>query len=50
MRHLQAITSSLKFGLHIAILLNPITDIVCCIFAIMRLGYVWIPLNTRNYY
>ncbi|KAM0123594.1 hypothetical protein ACHAP3_011009 [Botrytis cinerea] len=50
MRRLQAITPSLKFSSRIAMLLDPVADTVCCIFAIMRLGYVWITLDTRNHY
>ncbi|KAA8567019.1 hypothetical protein EYC84_010103 [Monilinia fructicola] len=50
MRRLQAITPSLKFGSRVAMLLDPVADAVCCILAIMRLGYVWIPLDTRNHY
>jgi amino acid adenylation domain-containing protein len=36
-------------GSHIATLLDPIVDAVCSILAVLQLGLVWIPLDTRNH-
>ncbi|KAH8689029.1 hybrid PKS-NRPS PsoA [Talaromyces proteolyticus] len=47
---LQAVTPSLPLGSHVAMLLDPVADAVCCILAILRLGFVWIPLDTRNHH
>ncbi|KAK8912829.1 Hybrid PKS-NRPS synthetase apdA [Metarhizium anisopliae] len=31
-------------------LLNPVADAICCICAILRSGFVWVPLDTRNHH
>ncbi|RYP78585.1 hypothetical protein DL770_006880 [Monosporascus sp. CRB-9-2] len=41
----QLRTYSASPGSHVAMLLDPIADAVCCILALMRLGLVWIPLR-----
>ncbi|TVY90824.1 Fusarin C synthetase [Lachnellula willkommii] len=46
---LQAVAPSLPPGSYVAMLLDPVADAVCCILAILRLGLVWIPLDTRNH-
>jgi amino acid adenylation domain-containing protein len=33
---------------HVAVLLTPVSDIVCSLLAIMRLGLVYVPLDLRN--
>lgn len=48
-RQLQAVSPPLAPGSHVAMLLDPVADAVCCILAILRLGLVWIPLDTRNH-
>ncbi|KAI9649989.1 hypothetical protein NHQ30_000002 [Ciborinia camelliae] len=48
-RRLQGFVPPLSPGLFVAMLLYPIPDAICCILAIMRLGLVWIPLDTRNH-
>ncbi|EEA23761.1 hybrid PKS-NRPS PsoA [Talaromyces marneffei ATCC 18224] len=40
---------SLPPGSYVAMLLDPVSDAVCCILAILRLNLVWIPLDTRNH-
>lgn len=50
MRRLQVSLPSIAPGSHIAMLLDPVADAICSILAIMRLGYVWVPLDTRNHY
>lgn len=46
---IQAVVPSLGPGAHVAMLLDPVADAVCCILAILRLGLVWVPLDTRNH-
>ncbi|OTA89383.1 hypothetical protein M434DRAFT_14594 [Hypoxylon sp. CO27-5] len=48
-RQIQAKHPSLSLGSHVAMLLDPVADAICCILAIMRLDLVWIPLDTRNH-
>lgn len=36
-------------GSFVAVLLEPTADAVCCLLAVLRLGLVWIPLDTRNH-
>lgn len=49
MSQIQAASPSLSPGSRAAMLLDPVADAVCCILAILRLGLVWIPLDTRNH-
>ncbi|KAK6066342.1 beta-ketoacyl synthase domain-containing protein [Seiridium cupressi] len=49
MRQLQAVSPPLAPGTHVAMLLDPVADAVCCILAILQLGLVWVPLDTRNH-
>ena len=46
---LQAISESFTPGSYVAMLLDPAADAICCILAILRLGLVWIPLDTKNH-
>ncbi|GAB1312360.1 hypothetical protein MFIFM68171_02570 [Madurella fahalii] len=46
---LRTVSPPLAPGSHVAMLLDPVADAVCCILAILRLGVVWIPLDTRNH-
>ncbi|RYP41495.1 hypothetical protein DL767_001000 [Monosporascus sp. MG133] len=39
---------SIPHGSFVAILLNPIADVVCSLLAVMKLGLVWVPLDLRN--
>lgn len=39
---------SLVPGSRVAMLLNPMADHICCLLAVMRLDFVWIPLDLRN--
>ncbi|KAL7619777.1 hypothetical protein AAE478_010319 [Parahypoxylon ruwenzoriense] len=48
-RQIQAIQPSLAPGSYVAMLLDPVAEAICCILAILRLGLVWIPLDTRNH-
>ncbi|KUJ10079.1 hybrid PKS-NRPS PsoA [Mollisia scopiformis] len=48
-QQLQTIEPALPPGSYVAMLLDPVADAVCCILAILRLGFVWIPLDTRNH-
>ena len=48
-RQLQAAFPSLAPGSYVGMLLDPVADAVCCILAILRLGLVWIPLDTHNH-
>lgn len=48
-RQLQSVASSLPPGSYVAMLFDPVVDAVCCILAILQLGLVWIPLDTRNH-
>ncbi|PVH96120.1 hybrid PKS-NRPS PsoA [Periconia macrospinosa] len=36
-------------GCCIATLLDPVADTVCSILAVMQLGLIWVPLDTRNH-
>jgi amino acid adenylation domain-containing protein/thioester reductase-like protein len=36
-------------GSYVATLLDPVVDAVCSILAVLQLGLVWIPLDTRNH-
>ncbi|KAI1746035.1 hybrid PKS-NRPS PsoA [Xylaria scruposa] len=47
---LRAISPSLADGSHVAMLLDPGADAICCILATLRLGLVLIPLDTRNHH
>lgn len=49
MRQLQAVSPPLAPGSRVAMLLDPVADAVCCVLAIMRLGLVWVPLDTLNH-
>ncbi|RYP28944.1 hypothetical protein DL767_006979 [Monosporascus sp. MG133] len=35
-------------GSHVAMLLHPMADHVCCMLAVLRLGLVWVPLDLKN--
>ncbi|KAI1635697.1 hybrid PKS-NRPS PsoA [Biscogniauxia mediterranea] len=48
-RHIQALSPPPAPGSYIAMIFDPVADAVCCILAILRLGLVWIPLDTRNH-
>ncbi|KAI0595287.1 hybrid PKS-NRPS PsoA [Biscogniauxia sp. FL1348] len=48
-RHIQAFSPPPAPGSYVAMLFDPVADAVCCILAILRLGMVWIPLDTRNH-
>ncbi|KAI1328158.1 hybrid PKS-NRPS PsoA [Xylariaceae sp. FL0255] len=47
---LRVISPPLTRGSYVGMLLDPAADAVCCILAILRLGLVWIPLDTRNHH
>ncbi|EFY95032.2 polyketide synthase [Metarhizium robertsii ARSEF 23] len=47
---LYASAASLTHGSHVAMLLDPVADAICCIYAILRSGFVWVPLDTRNHH
>ncbi|KAI1383554.1 hybrid PKS-NRPS PsoA [Hypoxylon trugodes] len=44
-----SVQPSLARGSYVAMLLDPIAETICCILAILKLGLVWIPLDTRNH-
>lgn len=46
--HLSGIP--LVHGSPVAMLLDPMTDHVCCLLAVMKLGLIWVPLDLRNHY
>ncbi|KAJ8121483.1 hypothetical protein ONZ43_g2074 [Nemania bipapillata] len=46
---LRSISPPISDGSYVAMLLDPVADAVSCILAILRLGYTWIPLDTRNH-
>ncbi|KAI1279073.1 hybrid PKS-NRPS PsoA [Xylaria sp. FL0933] len=48
-RRIREISPELSNGSHVAVLVDPVADAVCCILAVLRLGLVWIPLDTRNH-
>lgn len=48
-RQIQGAAPSLSPGTHVAMLLDPAADAICCILAILRLGLVWVPLDIRNH-
>ncbi|KAK3987151.1 Fusarin C synthetase [Cladorrhinum sp. PSN332] len=50
MKHIAGQLQFVPPGSHVAMLLDPVADAVCCILAILRLGLVWIPLDTRNHH
>lgn len=41
---------SISPGSFVAMLLDPSADAVCTILAVMRLGLVWVPLDTKNHH
>lgn len=41
---------SVSPGSFVAMLLEPSADAVCTILAVMRLGLVWVPLDTKNHH
>ncbi|GAP92555.2 putative beta-ketoacyl synthase domain-containing protein [Rosellinia necatrix] len=49
-RELRMISPSLRSGSHVAMLLDPVADAICCILAILRSDLVWIPLDARNHH
>ncbi|KAI1167690.1 hypothetical protein F5B18DRAFT_600946, partial [Nemania serpens] len=49
-RGLRAVSPSLACESYVGMLVEPVADAVCCILAILRLGLVWIPLDTRNHH
>ncbi|KFA47547.1 hypothetical protein S40293_02162 [Stachybotrys chartarum IBT 40293] len=49
MRQLQAVSPPLTPGSRVALLLDPVADALCCILAILRLGLVWVPLDSLNH-
>ncbi|KAI0430586.1 hybrid PKS-NRPS PsoA [Xylaria sp. FL1042] len=48
-RRIRETSPQLSNGSHVAVLVDPVADAVCCILAVLRLGLVWIPLDTRNH-
>ncbi|KAI3334672.1 hybrid PKS-NRPS PsoA [Ustulina deusta] len=46
---LQEGSPQLAGGSNVAVLIDPVADAICCILAVLRLGVVWIPLDTRNH-
>ncbi|KID95020.1 polyketide synthase, partial [Metarhizium majus ARSEF 297] len=46
---LYASAASLTPGSHVAMLLDPVADAIWCICAILRSGFVWVPVESRNY-
>ncbi|KAI1419258.1 hybrid PKS-NRPS PsoA [Xylaria sp. FL1777] len=48
-RRIQEASPRLTSGSHVAVLVDPVADAVSCILAVLRLGFVWIPLDTRNH-
>ncbi|KAI1808969.1 beta-ketoacyl synthase domain-containing protein [Daldinia bambusicola] len=39
---------SIPSGSNVAMLLNPSVDAICCLIAVLRSGFVWVPLDLRN--
>ncbi|KAF2966684.1 hypothetical protein GQX73_g6858 [Xylaria multiplex] len=38
----------IKTGSYVAMLLEPTIDAICCLLAVLRLGLVWVPLDTAH--
>ncbi|KAJ2993411.1 hypothetical protein NUW58_g1849 [Xylaria curta] len=47
---LRSISPPLADESYVAMLLDPVADAVSSILAILRLGFTWVPLDTRNHY